>query len=450
MATVKKNRTKKGLTYKITVSAGLDATGKQIRHYLTYTPPSDMAETKADKEAQKAAVKFEEKIKLGYAPDCKKTFAEYAEYVLQLKRRAGLKRTTDARYQSLLERINIAIGHLKVTDIRPQHLNMLYENLMEANIRSSQSQAKAIVELREIFKKRGLSLSEVSRQTGMSHSTVRKACDGGCVTLETAEKIAAVLGTEVDELFKLQSETAPLSSKTVLEYHRLIHTVLATAEKELIVPYNAASKAMPPRAEAPERETLEPDEVKLILKALEEEPLKWQALIHLLIVTGARRGELMGLRWGRVDLDHNTIHIAENLLYLSGGTFSTTPKTRQSRRLINIPQQTAELLKAWKAESIYTAEDDFVFCRKDGKAMQPDALNQFLRKFSERHGLPKLYPHLFRHTQASLLIHEGTNIVSVSKRLGHSNASTTLNTYAHIVKEADARASDCIADVLLK
>ena len=90
----------------------------------------------------------------------------------------------------------------------------------------------------------------------------------------------------MDELFKLQSETAPLSSKTVLEYHRLIHTVLATAEKELIVPYNAASKAMPPRAEAPERETLEPDEVKLILKALEEEPLKWQALIHLLIVTG--------------------------------------------------------------------------------------------------------------------------------------------------------------------
>lgn len=450
MANVRKNKTKRGISYKITVSTGLDAMGKQIRHYKTYIPPHDLAETKADKEAQKIAIQFEEELKQGYAPDSKLTFAEYAAYVLALKRQAGLKPTTDTRYQSLLERINLAIGHMKVTDIRPKHLNMLYANLMEPNIREVQAEAKAKADLREIIRKRELSLSEVSRRAGIAHSTLRRACEGGKITASRAARIANVLQQPVKALFEMDGQAKPLSAKTVLEHHRLIRTILATAEKEMIVPYNAASRATPPKAEAPEQKTLEPEEVKRILQALEEEPLLWRAMVHLLIVTGARRGEVMGLRWGKVDLENQTIRIDETLLYLSGGVFTETPKTRESRRLINIPKETAALLRQWKAQSIHTAEGDFVFCRFDGQPLHPDSLNQWLRKFSKRHGLPPLHPHLFRHTQASLLIYGGTDILTVSKRLGHATSSTTLNFYGHVVREADECASSCVAELLLK
>ena len=83
------------------------------------------------REATAAAYKFEEQIKNGYQLDNNQTFEEYARYVMALKERIGLRPQTIARYLDMLPRINKYIGHLKLTKIRPQHLNELYRYFAE-------------------------------------------------------------------------------------------------------------------------------------------------------------------------------------------------------------------------------------------------------------------------------------------------------------------------------
>jgi site-specific recombinase XerD len=82
--------------------------------------------------------------------------------------------------------------------------------------------------------------------------------------------------------------------------------------------------------------------------------------------------------------------------------------------------------------------------------MHPDSITLWLQRFSERHGLPHINPHAFRHTFASILISKGIDIVTVSKTLGHEKVSTTTDIYAELMKQASEEASQCIADVVLR
>jgi site-specific recombinase XerD len=114
------------------------------------------------------------------------------------------------------------------------------------------------------------------------------------------------------------------------------------------------------------------------------------------------------------------------------------------------------ILAAWKEEQQYEKESvgnlwvetGFVFTQKNGRVMHPDSVNDWFGKFSKRNNLPSINPHKFRHTQASLLIHEGVDIVSVSKRLGHSKVSTTTDFYSHILAKADRTACDALDKVI--
>ena len=166
----------------------------------------------------------------------------------------------------------------------------------------------------------------------------------------------------------------------------------------------------------------------------------------------------MGLKWNQVDFPNHTLHICETLLALDDGARADTPKTPESKRFIKIPGETVALLHQWQDEQIRIKaalgdlwnETGYIFTQENGLPMHPDSVNGWLNKFSKRHGLPHINPHAFRHSMASILINNGTDILSVSRRLGHTRASTTLNFYGHILQEADARSSDCIADVLLR
>ena len=128
MANIRKIEGKNGISFKITVTAGRDLNGKQVRHYKTWTPDPGMTEKKMQKAVERVAMEFEQSIELGYQADNRQTFAEYAAYTLDLKLRTGkLKIRTYDRYMGLLVRINQGIGHLKLSEIRPQHLNLFYK-----------------------------------------------------------------------------------------------------------------------------------------------------------------------------------------------------------------------------------------------------------------------------------------------------------------------------------
>lgn len=130
----------------------------------------------------------------------------------------------------------------------------------------------------------------------VSPTTITTAAQGKKISLERAQMISTALGRQTNEIFTIEKDTTPLSSKTITEYHRLISTVLAQAEKEMLVLFNAASKATPPKLERKEAETFQPEEVQKIRDCLEHEPIKWKTMTHLLLITGCRRGEVMGLK----------------------------------------------------------------------------------------------------------------------------------------------------------
>ena len=290
MATIEKQVGKNGTTYRITVYAGFDTQGKRIRHRMTWKPSSGMTPKQTEKAVQRAAADFERSIEQGFALDNRQTFAEYADYVLDLKQRTGTKLRTIERYKDMMARINQAIGHIKLADLRPQHLNSFYKNLAEPGIRIGGGSATARIDMVAWLKKNKISRGKLAELSGISSATVGVAVKGESIKAEKAQAIAQAMGKKVEDVFRVEKNMEPLADKTILEHHRLISTILAQAEKEMLVPYNAADKATPPQKEKSEVGTFQTSELIAIRDAAAKEPVKWQTIIHLLMITGCRRG----------------------------------------------------------------------------------------------------------------------------------------------------------------
>lgn len=398
-----------------------------LKHFKTYTPPETWGEAKAEREAQRQAALFEEEIKKGFALDNRQTFEEYAAYVIELKRRQGVKESTLERYNAMLAQIFPEIGYLKLSDIRPAHLNNLYTKLSKSGGRQDKGTATARTDIKAVIKAQKLTRTEAAQRAGVSSCTLRKAFTE-TVSRETAEKIAQALNKKPEALFTFERDESPLAAKTILEHHRLVSTILATAEKEMLVPYNAAAKAS---AET-EKKTAQ------LLPA----------------GNGARRGEITGLKWEKIDLKTGTVVIDRALYYsVKRGVYEDTTKT-SDHRAMKIPQEAILLLKQLRREQLETRlkngdrwqENGYIFTQDDGKPTNPQTWTRWMSEFSKRHGLPHVNPHAFRHTAASVLIASGTDVVTVSQMLGHASVTTTENYYS----EAKAAASDTITDVLIR
>jgi len=458
MASIERREGKNGISYRIVVFQGRDMNGKLVRNTMTWAPAPGMTEKKMEKEVQRIAFEFEQAIAQGYQVDDKQTFSEYARYVIDLKEQSGVKHRTVVQYKKLVERCDLAIGHMKLTEIRPKHLNSFYKNLKEEGLRKGTEKAVAKVDIKAALKAKGITKTKAVELANTTKTTLDNICNGRTVRLTSAEAVAKVIGKKVTDLFTIERDMRPLSPKTQLEYHRFIHLVLEQAEKEMIVPYNAAAKATPPKTTQKEVNYFQAEDITAILDALEQEPIKWRTFVHLLMVTGCRRGEIAGLKWGKVDFDKSQIRIDTNLLYTpERGTYEDSTKTGDTR-LLALPAETMQLLRKYRAwynelrlmNGDRWQDSGFLFVQDDGKPIQPDSIGQWLSRFSKRHGLPHINAHAFRHTVASMLIHNGTDVVSVSKRLGHARTSTTTDIYAHVMQEADRQASECLADVLFR
>ena len=442
-------------SYRIVVSAGMDYNGKQIRRRTIWTPPRyGMSEYQMKKEATAAAYKFEEQINQGYQLDNNQTFAQYAQYVLDLKERTGVKPTTIDRYIDMLPRINEQIGHLKLNKIRPQHLNELYKNLAES-ARQDNMRAVAKKTLNIALKRSKLPKAEIARRANVAASTITAVTRGDPVRLSTAEAIAEALGSDLKSLFTITNDSTPLSNKTILEHHRLISTILSQADKELLIPFNPAAKATPPKVQKTSPDYYQPEEMDLILDALEKAPIRWKAITYLLIDTGCRRSEVMGLKWENVELDTGVITIETALLYTKEkGIYEGPPKNGQVRAVKLAPQSLA-LLKKYKLEQTRLrllngdrwVNSGYVFTKDDGQCMHPDSITYWLDRFSKKHNLPHIHPHAFRHTAASTMIANGVDLVTTAAELGHADATTTAMIYAHQIARQRAKAADIRAGV---
>jgi len=392
MANIQERRDESGrlISYSIRVFRGRDAQGRQLKPFTTtFKVEPTWSEKTAQKKTEAFAAIFERDCRSGLVPDTRQTVTEYIRYCLSVKEQRGIKNTTLTLYRSLAERLIIPyIGYIKLKDIRPQTLNELYSILSSAGMHKN----------------------------------------GGC-----------------------------LSAKTILEVHRLLHTMFDQAMKEMLIPYNPADRVEPPRRQPCNPVFYQPEEVTAILQALQTEPPLWRMLVILLLTSGCRRGEALGLKWEDVDFTYSRIHICRNLLYtVERGVYEDTPKTQNSVRYITLPASTMVELqnyRTWQdAEKIrlaeYYWEQGYVFSQDNGNPIHPTSVGSWLTKFAERHGLPHLTAHGFRHTMASMLIYNGVDPVTVSHRLGHDQVSTTTDIYSHMIADADSRSADVIAEML--
>lgn len=463
MANIQERKNKFGeiISYSIRVYKGRDPySGKQLKPFTkTWRVPEGWSEKRARKEAEKQAALFEQDCLCGAVSDNRQSFAEYADYVIRLKERSGKKHRTIAIYRDLMKRIVPAIGYLKLSEIRPQHLNQFYELLSREGMRDNSERAQATVDLKALLAEYDLSLAEAAHMAGVCTATMTRLCQGKPVMPENARRLANVLEKNPESLFTFYQNESPLNSRTVLEYHRFISTVLAQADREMLIPFNPASKATPPRTAPYHAHYFQQEDLIRIREALESEPIHWRVMVHLLLITGCRRGEIMGLKWDAISWDSNQLHIQRTLLYSSDiGVYEDTTKTEESNRYIKLPAETMLLLKEyrnWYAEikanaGIAWQETGFLFVKPTGQPLHPSSLTRWLLSFSRRRELPHICPHAFRHTQASILFYNGVDSVTISKRLGHSKVSTTADIYSHLMQMADERASECVAEILLR
>ena len=217
---------------------------------------------------------------------------------------------------------------------------------------------------------------------------------------------------------------------------------------------NPMDKVERPKARKDEKlktgvEAFTVDELRYIFKCLDGEPLKWRALVRLMVDTGIRRGECCGLTWENVDFVNNQITIAQSLNYTKdAGVFVSTPKNGK-RRVIDVGEEVMELLRQLRREQADIAISKYVFTQ-DGTAdaMFPQSPEHYMRMFSRRYGVQHMHPHKLRHSFASIAITNGADVVSVSEILGHADTAITLRTYAHASEESRKKASNIFREAL--
>lgn len=449
MATIEK----RGKSYRITVAGGMDLNGKQIRHRLLWTPDPKLTPRQIEKELTRQAVHFEEQIKTGgLSMDGSIRFAAFAEKYMEEYAQTNLKPTTRDNYRRNLVRINQAIGHIRLRDIKPLHIQAFYNNLQEEGVREHRT-AVARPALAAWVKRTGKSLSALAKEAEVSRQTLTNAVGGIPVAIASADKIAATMGRETSAVFEIRDDGSPLAPATVHAYHRTLSSILDRAVRWRIIPSNPAEGAELPSLAGRKARYLDEPDARRMLELLQAEPIKWRALIIFDLLSGLRRAELLGLRWEDVDFDAQTLHVAQTSNYVpSEGAYLSTPKTEGSDRWLKISRTAVLILleyKQWQDEMRAQVgdawegapDDDRIFTSETGRPIFPTSPSQWMRKFIQRTGLPPSTIHSLRHTYASLLISDGTPLVVVAGNLGHAQTSTTSNIYAHVIASAEAKAA---------
>lgn len=247
-----------------------------------------------------------------------------------------------------------------------------------------------------------------------------------------------------------------MSPKTVKNHISCISSVLDYAVRMNLIADNPCRRANLPTAKHSEKDCYTLDEAqKFIDVLLEKAPIVHQCFFLLAIYGGFRRAELCGLTWDNIDFDNQIVSVRKTLNYICGqGLQLDTPKTSKSERSLKLPAEIFAYLR--KLQEFYSGEEkrlldawmgdnDFIFKTATGEPLSPNAPISWLKKFCRREGLRYVNIHSFRHLNASLLISNGVDVKTVQACLGHAQASTTMNIYAHSFMEVQAKASEAVA-----
>jgi integrase len=248
-----------------------------------------------------------------------------------------------------------------------------------------------------------------------------------------------------------------LSPATIRHIHAVLRGSLAQAVRWGWIPSNPAVVASPPRLRKREITPPAMTDTRALLLAADAQDPEFGVLLRVLAATGARRGEVCGLRWSDLDRRGATLFIRRSVASVAGGTIVKDTKTHAARRIALDPA-TLECLAQHRERveerarlcEVALEADGYVFTSSvDGsRPFHPDTITGGFRRLCERAGLKDVRLHDLRHLHATQLLAAGVPVRTVSGRLGHADAATTLNVYAHFLEASDREAATVIAGLL--
>ena len=411
--TARKNKAGEIVSYQIKVSRGRDKlTGKQLTPFTTtYTPPDGWSKKRVERDLIRFMGEFEAACKHGEILTREERKAQDIDRVEQAKREQAEqeRKPTFTRYieMYLKEKAEFAPGTLE-------------------NYRTALQRAAAVF--------------GDMKMADITNLTVKQYIN------------------DLQANGKNQFNGKPLAHKTILKHYIVLHALFENAvENEVIEvsPMQKMKRPKPRKDETPkEAIAYSESEIAYIIECLNNEPLKWKALIMFAIDSGCRRGEIVGLRWEEIDFKTGKVNICRNAQYTAGkGTYISTTKNRKNR-VIYLNRPVLTVLAEWKRQQalLHFGQgiplNGFCFTQDNGKMMNPQAPTSYLTRFGKKYNLPGIHPHALRHTMATLSIANGADIVSISEKLGHSEPSITLNVYSHANEEAQRRANEVLAEAI--
>ena len=418
-------------SYLITVSMGRDVNGKQIMKYATFTPDAGLTAKKRQKAVEVFAFEFEQRCRNGQLLEGEKTtLQEFITRWTSEKAQQDLQPGTLEKYQAIIDDFILpAIGHMKLTAIKPHTVNAFFVGLTKDGCRHD-------------GKKGGYSKGTINKVSNVLSSILRTAveweviernpCDPVRVKAEdTAEKVKFFTPQQTAAFLNYISHPYTITTKG--------HTRTDDTGKQYSVGDYTSTKEL---------------------------PLQLKVLFTLAIYSGLRKGEILALTWDDVDFENNTVAVTKAAAVVKGEQIVKVPKTRNSYWIISIPQSITQQLQALKLEqtrhrlkvgSNWQGEN-WIFTQDNGKMMSyytpysalQDILTHYNADKAEADKLPMIPFHGLRHTKATLQIAAGTDVRTVSAILGHRETSTTMNIYSHSLQTAEQEAATRIEQLLSK
>ena len=418
-------------TYQITVSMGRDVFGKQILKYASFTPEAGLTPKKRKKAVEAFAFEFEQKCRNGKLLDGEKiTLQDFIERWRSEKAQQELQPGTLEKYNDMIDNFILpAIGHMKLTELKPHTVNSFFVSLTKDGCRHD-------------GKPGGYSRGTVNKVSNVLSSILRTAVEWEVIERNPCDPVRVKAEDTADKI----KFFTPQQSALFLDYISkpyTVHTKGHTRVDDTGKPYTVADYT-----------------------STKELPLQLKVLFTLAIYTGFRKGEILALQWDDIDFENNTVAVTKAAAIVNNQQIVKVPKTRSSYRMVSIPSSVTEELKKLRLEQTryrlsvgdYWHGEGWIFTQDNGRMMSyytpysalQDILTRYNADKAEADKLPMIPFHGLRHTTATIQIAAGTDVRTVSAIMGHRETSTTLNIYAHNLKTAEQEAATRMEQLLAK